>query len=281
MLKTKRKLWIWISAGIGSALATAGILALLITLLPKAETPEKERPQHQVPATTAPLIPENPLLSADFTYENGYLTCLTYPSVLGVDVSSHRGQIDWEQVKGAGVSFAILRLGYRGTDLGGIYEDEWFARNYEGAKDAGLQVGAYFFSQAVTEEEAREEAAFALTVLEGKPLDMPLVFDWEDTGPDSRVAGMDPDRLTRCTAAFCEAVEAAGLQPMVYFNPDQSRYLLHLEALTDYPFWLAMYTDEMTYAHRVDMWQYTCTGTVPGIDGDVDINLYFPDLRDP
>ena len=282
MLKLKRKTWIWIGAGVGSGLVTAGIILLLILLLPKGETAQMPtKPTYAPTVATEPIIPENPLLDAEFTYQNGYLTCMNQTSVLGIDVSSHQEQIDWAQVRSAGVEFAILRIGYRGTDLGGIYEDEWFLRNYEGAKNAGLRVGAYFFSQAITPQEAREEAAFALALLEGRPLDMPLVYDWEDTGPDSRVAGMDPDTLTHCTLAFCQAVEAAGQTPMVYFNRDQSRYLLHLEALTDYPFWLAMYSDEMTYPHWVDMWQYSCTGSVPGIEGDVDINLYFPDLKDP
>lgn len=272
MVAVKKRIWLWLGLGLGGVALVTGILLLLIALIPPSPEPKPEA----TTVTTGPTVPLSTLNPSDFGYVDGYLTCLTAPSIRGVDVSSHKENIDWEAVKASGVEFAMLRLGYRGTDLGGIYEDEWFRRNYEGAKAAGLQVGAYFFSQAITPEEAAEEAAFALDILAGDPLDMPLVFDWEDSGPESRVAAMDPDTLTACTVAFCDSVAAAGYRPMIYFNPTQARELVYLDALTDYPFWLAMYSDEMTFPYHVDMWQYTCTGHVPGINGDVDINLYFP-----
>ena len=125
-------------------------------------------------------------------------------------------------------------------------------------------------------EEAAEEARFAMDIVRDWELDMPLVYDWEYIDEECRSAVVDTRMLTDCTKAFCETVDAAGYDSMVYFNPDQSRKQMHLEELVDYGFWLAMYSDHMTYEYKVDMWQYTCTGSVPGIDGNVDINLFFP-----
>lgn len=271
MLKEKRKLWLFVGIGGLCALVILGVLLALVCTKPDAPTPTE-------PAqTTLPAPSENPLGVMDFGYSGGYLTCLTRPSLLGIDVSTHQGQIDWQQVKAAGIEFVMLRLGYRGTDLGGLYADEMLQSHYAGAKAAGLKIGGYFFSQATDEEEARQEAAYALELTRDMELDMPIVYDWEDTGPDSRVAQVDAKTVTDCALAFCKAITDSGRKTMVYFNPQMARQRLELERLTDHGFWLAMYSDEMTFQYRVDMWQYTCTGAVPGIEGDVDINLYFPE----
>ena len=265
--KLSRNAWIAVAGFCVAALLMITILALL-----PEENPTQSPPQSVPQATEpAPTLPRD-----EFAYVNGYLTCLTRPSQLGIDISSHQEQINWEAVRSAGVEFVMLRLGYRGNDLGGIYEDEDFRANYAAARDAGLKIGAYFYSQAITVEEAQEEAAFALTILQDYPLDMPLVYDWEVSGPGTRVDNMDRNTLTAATLAFCQAVEEAGLQPMIYFNPDQARTLLHMDQLIDYPLWLAMYSGEMTLEYPVDMWQYTNQGSVSGIDEYVDINLYFP-----
>lgn len=220
---------------------------------------------------------ENPYGEKDFGYEGDYLTCLAGESILGIDVSEFQGQIDWQQVANAGVEFAIIRVGGRGYGAaGGLYEDDLARANYEGARAAGLKVGAYFFSQAINVEEAREEANFVLGKISDWKLDMPVVFDWEYVSDTARTANVDKRTLTNCVGAFCETVEESGRKAMCYFNPDHAENYLHLEELTEYQFWLAMYTDRMTYPYRVDMWQYTREGTVPGIAGQVDINLYFP-----
>lgn len=265
------KIFLIISIIAGSLLLLTLVLCLL--LIPKKEPPPETTPTTEA---TQPPIPANPFTPMDFGYRGQYLTCLTAESVLGIDVSSYQGQIDWQQVKDAGIKFVMIRIGYRGMDLGGLYADEWAQQNYEGAKAAGLAVGGYFFSQAVSVEEAREEALYALEITKDWLLDMPLVYDWEYTGDENRIAGVDARLMTDCTKAFCQAVEEAGKTPMIYFNPGQSRDLMYLDELTDYGFWLAMYTDQMEYEHKVDMWQYTCEGAVPGIEGNVDINLYFP-----
>ncbi len=252
------------------------ILAVLLCILQSPKKTASQPPETTIPEATYPMPEANTLLPEDFTYINGYLTCLTEESILGIDVSSHQKEIDWEQVKAAGVEFVMIRAGYRGLDLGGLYADEYAQSNYQGAKKAGLQIGAYFFSQATTPAEALEEAEFALEITKDWVMEFPLVFDWEHSGEENRVAYMTAPQITECTKVFCEAVQASGRTPMVYFNLQQARSLLLLELLTDYPFWLAMYTDDFIYEYKVDMWQYTCEGTVPGIEGNVDINLYFP-----
>ena len=258
------------------ALATALVMTLVLML-----SLSINRPMPEAPETTAPpTVPPSPFLPSDFTYnEDGYLTCSTGTAVLGIDVSEHQNDIDWDLVKAAGVEFVMIRVGWRGQTEGKLTEDTMAQINYAGARAAGLKVGAYFFSQAITEQEAVAEAEFAMDRIRGWELDMPLVFDWEYVGDHARTADMDPGLLTDISVAFCETVALAGYEPMIYFNVFQSEYLLHLEELTQYPFWLAMYSDRMDYPYAVDMWQYSCTGQVAGIETDVDLNLWFPDSQ--
>ncbi len=246
----------------------------LFLLVPRGNTPV---PQTDPPPETVPWItqPANPYGPEDFEYQGEYLACTAGSAVLGVDVSSHQGQIDWEQVRSAGMEFAIIRIGYRGYTSGGIYADDCARANLEGARAAGLKVGVYFYSQALDEGEALREAQFCLDFLDGEKLDLPLVYDWEYAGEDTRSANMSSSALMACTRTFCEEVEQAGYEPMVYFNPHIAENLLRLEELQEYPFWLAMYSDQMTWPYEVEMWQYTASGSVPGIEGDTDINLWF------
>ncbi len=247
-----------------STVLTGALCLLLYTLVP-APQPEPTQP----PAPTAPL---NPYTAESFSYD-GYWQCLDGKSVLGIDVSEWQGEIDWQQVSAAGVEFVMLRIGWRGSEQGVLAQDALFSSYYDGAVAAGLQVGGYFFSQATTPEEARQEALCALELVDGRSLSMPIAFDWEYMGEASRTWGMDGQTLTACAKAFCAEIERAGYSPMIYFNPDTSLNLLDLAELADYGFWLAMYEHPMDYPYRVDLWQYTCTGTVPGIAGNVDIDL--------
>lgn len=224
--------------------------------------------------TTETVLPPNPYSVEDFGYEDGYLTCLSGASLTGIDVSSHQGKIQWDQVAGSGFSFAMVRLGYRGySGEGRLVTDEWAQANLDGASQSGMQVGAYFFSQAISEEEAREEARLAIEILDGRPLDLPVVFDWEIPTDLSRTINVDADRLTAYAKAFCDEIQSAGYKPMIYFNPYFAERYLHLEELKDIPFWLASYGTALTFPHRVDMWQYTDTGVVSGIEGPVDIDM--------
>lgn len=222
-------------------------------------------------------LPRNPFSPEDFVYQGDYLTCLSTPAVRGIDVSQHQGEIDWAAVKASGVEFVILRAGYRGYGSGTLHPDEKAQENYAAAKAAGLKIGAYFFSQAISPEEAREEAAFFLEQIRTWELDLWAVYDWEYISAEARTAQVDARTLTACTQAFLDTVIQAGCRPMVYFNRSQSETRLIMPELKEYGFWLAMYRDPIdTFAHRPDMWQYTNTGTVPGISGNVDINLWFP-----
>ena len=266
--KLQKKIVFW---EIGALLAV--VLLAALTGISTRQGPVQTQPQATAGVRTT--LPPNPFTAEDFVYADGYLTCLAQDAALGIDVSVWQDAIDWQQVKAAGIEFAMLRIGYRGSDLGGLYEDEFLRANYEGAKAAGIKVGGYFFSQAVSVQEAKEEAEFVLDIIGDWDFDMPVVYDWEYIDGQARTANVDARTLTDCTKAFCEAVKNAGFAPMVYFNRDQAAERMYLQELTEYPFWLALYDTAMDYPYRVDMWQYTSTGTVPGIAGDVDINLYF------
>ena len=266
---------------IWAAAAALTLILVVVCLVVGAGVPEEVPEETQATEETIPEIkspfPENPYGPEDFQLEDGFLTCLAGESVLGVDVSSFQGQIDWNAVASAGVKFAMIRVGGRGYGAEGkLYADDWAQTNYEGAKAAGLQVGGYFFSQATSVEEAIEEAAFALLQIQDWQLDMPMVFDWEYINAEARTANVDKRTLTDATLAFCRVVELAGYEAMTYFNINQAENHVHLEELTDYRGWLALYSDQMTYPYKVDMWQYTNKGSIPGVEGPVDINLYFP-----
>lgn len=243
---------------------------------PTAEPTSQTRPEE----TTGPTLPppeENPYGPVDFETdeETGEITLTSGNAIKGIDVSVWQGEIDWQQVKDSGVEFAIIRVGGRGMTEGGFYTDDNAQGYYEGATAAGLKVGAYFFSQAITVEEAVEEAEFVLDAVKDWDVQMPLVFDWEYMGGDVRTSKMDSRTLTDMAKAFCDTIAAAGYEPMIYFGRNQSMNMIKLEELVDYPFWLAMYSTIMDYPYKVDMWQYTDQGTVPGIEGNVDLNLMF------
>lgn len=218
---------------------------------------------------------DNPYGPEDFARVNGYLTCTAGPTRMGVDVSEYQGDIDWEQVRDAGFDFAFIRIGFRGYETGEIKADDRGREDLAAAREAGLDVGVYFYAQAVSAEEAREEAAWCLEYLEGCDLELPVVYDWEYVSTGARTGNMDRQQVTACFSAFCEAIENGGYRSMVYFNPHVANDLLELEALADYPWWLAQYRDGMDFPYRVHFWQYTEEGTVPGIKEKVDLNLMF------
>ncbi len=199
-------------------------------------------------------------------------------SLLGVDVSIHQNDIDWKKVKESGIDFAMIRLGYRGYGTGEALIDENFVQNIEGAAAAGIDTGVYFFSQAITVDEAIEEAQMVIDALKGYDVTYPVVYDWEIIYDDkARTDDVPVDVLTDCCVAFCEAVKDAGYTPMVYQNKKTTMFKLDLERLTDYDFWLAEYNSNPSYYYDFTMWQYTSTGSVPGIEGDVDLNISFKD----
>lgn len=222
---------------------------------------------------TAPTAAKNEYDADAFVMRDGFLRYEVAPYRIGIDVSTHQGLIDWQAVADAGVEFAILRVGYRGSTEGKLYEDEQFSENLAGARAAGLQIGVYFFSQALTTEEAEEEAELACRLLDGESLELPVFYDWEEVSGGSRVESAASVPMTDCAIAFCEAVERKGYTAGVYFNQSYGYGYLELERLQDYTLWLAEYCDTPSFRYHFDCLQYTDSGTVDGIEGAVDLNL--------
>ena len=246
------------------------------TLPPRETILEPTVPETEPENPTIPPA-RNPYDRYDFQYDrHNYLRLQNVTSYAGVDVSAYQGDIDWEKVKASGIDFAIIRLGYRGYESGKLVEDKYAKENLKGAKEAGLRVGAYFFSQALSIKETDQEIEYMLDILGDTKLDMPIVLDWEIPSSDARTAKMDARTLTDIQRHFCGQMRDRGYTPMVYFNWHQSENLYYLSELEDYPFWLALYQDRMTYPWHVEMWQWTDKGKVPGIAGNVDLNVYMP-----
>lgn len=192
----------------------------------------------------------------------------------GIDVSEHQQTIDWAQVASSGVEFAFIRVAFRGTSVGGLFEDEYFRENLAGAKANGLDVGVYLFSQAINVQEAIEEAEYLLELLDGCALELPVIFDWEKED-GYRNADIGYDNLTDFAVAFCGTVENAGYQAGVYFGKQLGYYSYDLTRLTNYVFWLTDpgYFPDFYYAQSI--WQYSFEETVPGIESPTDMNLMF------
>ncbi|MBQ4569880.1 MAG: glycoside hydrolase family 25 protein [Ruminococcus sp.] len=209
-------------------------------------------------------------------YEDGELC-----SYVGIDVSGHNGEIDFEKVKAAGVDFVMLRIGGRGYGEDGVlYDDTYFRTNLKAAKQAGLMVGAYFFSQAISAEEAREEALYSVSLLSGAELDYPLAFDWELLEVEgARTENISPQTLTDCARTFCDTVKEAGYIPCLYTGSTLAYYKYDLAQLSDVDIWYAFYNDSPDMYYNYMMWQYSCTGSVPGIEGDVDLNICFKNYK--
>lgn len=204
-----------------------------------------------------------------------------YTSRLGIDVSFYQGDIDWVSVKAAGYEFAFIRLGYRGYGRSGsLTVDSRFQSNLQGAKDAGLEVGVYFFSQAISESEAAEEAAFVIDKLGGTQLDLPIVYDPEfildgegNKLSTARTSTLTGEQITQNTLAFCQAVETAGYEAAFYSNMLSESEVFDMTALADYTVWYADYNVLPQTPYDFTFWQYTDTGSVAGIEGNVDLNI--------
>ena len=223
-------------------------------------------------------IPANPYDRSAFSQtEDGRITYHgSAETRQGVDVSVYQGTIDWNKVKADGIDFAIIRVAARGYEEEGILaEDPNWERNIQGALDAGLSVGVYLFSQAITTQEAEEEAAFLLERIAGYPITYPVVFDWEPLEHSARTDQISNETLTDCCIAFCEAIKKAGYTPMVYCNLSVGLLQYDLSRLSSYDFWLAQYHDIPTFYGTFQIWQYSSTGKVAGISTNVDLNLSF------
>jgi len=192
-------------------------------------------------------------------------------------VSSHQGNINWKKVKEAGIEFAILRLGYRGYgDSGKIMLDTTFEDNYKKAKAEGIQIGVYFFSQAITVDEVKEEADFVMNNIKDKELDYPVVFDLERIkDDDARTDNLTADQITEMMLEFCKIMEQNGHKSCIYGNAKTFTTKLKLELFNDYQKWYADYQEKPLYPYEYSIWQYTETGKINGITGNVDIDIQF------
>ena len=206
---------------------------------------------------------------------------------IGIDVSEWQANVDWQKVRASGVSYVILRLGFRGYGTGRLVLDSSFRKNIEGARAAGLQVGVYFFSQAVNEKEAIEEASMCVQYVQGYQVDMPIFIDLEDVwdpddGSGGRANNLSVSQRTSVARAFCDTVRSAGYKAGIYASYYYLLDRMHIGQLEgDNYIWMASYADSTGYPRGHDMWQYTDNGRVPGIttwDGkaaSVDMNVWY------
>lgn len=194
---------------------------------------------------------------------------------LGIDVSKWNEEIDWKAVKDEGIEFAIIRCGYRGASSGALVIDPMYEKNIKGAIEAEIPVGVYFYTQAVNEVEAVEEASMVIRLIEDYDVDYPVFLDSESAGGKGRADGLDSEERTEIHKAFLETISAAGYETGIYASKNWLNDRVDMTQLSEYRTWLAEYTDVPTYDEYYHMWQYTSKGTVDGIDTHVDLNLCY------
>ncbi|WP_294466878.1 glycoside hydrolase family 25 protein [uncultured Ruminococcus sp.] len=230
-------------------------------------------------------VPVNKLDNNGFTADSNlkyYSENGKSASTEGIDVSSYSGDIDWKKVKESGIDFAMIRVGGRGYgESGEMYTDERALEYINGAKAEGIKVGAYFFSQAISTEEAIEEADYVKTVLGDIKLDYPVAYDWEIIkDDDARTDNVSANQATECARAFCDRVKELGYTPILY-SPSRELYFKYdLSRLADIDIWYCEYANVPTFYYEFSMWQYSATGTIDGIEGAVDLNVCFTNVAD-
>ena len=197
-----------------------------------------------------------------------------YSSSFGIDISEHNGTIDFDKVKKAGVDFVIIRAGWRGASEGVLHVDKCVEEYYRGAKNAGLEVGFYFFSQAVNEQEAVEEADYFVSIIKGKSFDLPLAYDYEDF-PDGRISDLTGEERTVNAKAFLERIRMHNYNAILYANMAWLQDYYLIDEIRDYDLWFAQYYDLPEYTYPFSIWQYSETGSIDGIEGNVDLNIRF------
>lgn len=246
--------------------------------VPSTTTGPTTVPTTVISTTTKPVPQPNPYGPADFSKDGQWMALNGAKVRRGIDVSAYQGDVNWQKVKNDGIEFVFVRIGFRGYgSAGNMVEDTYAMTNLRGAREAGLQVGAYFFSQAITVAEAEEEAEFALSILGDFVLDLPLVYDWEYVKDTARTANVTAHELTAFAKAYCAKVEEGGCKSMVYFNEKYAAGRLQPEELGGIDFWYAQYDGKMDLPYRAQVWQFSNTGRVSGIYGNVDLNIWLID----
>ena len=222
-----------------------------------------------------PVTGEQIIQGAKYVFDStGALITNSSNGIMGIDVSKWNGTINWTAVKNSGVNYVIIRCGYRGSSTGALIQDPKFKANIQGATAAGIKVGVYFFTQAVNEVEAVEEASMVLNLVKGHKLSYPVFIDVESSG--GRADGLDRNTRTAVVSAFCRTIQNGGYSAGVYANKTWFESKMNASALSGYKIWLAQYAPAPTYkATRHDIWQYTSKGKISGISGNVDLNLSY------
>ena len=244
--------------------------------------PEEKEPPKTITYNndTIPVLEDVPVFAYDpktFYLENGRMHCSDdrVKLVHGIDVSSHQGAIDWDKVRADGFDFAILRAAYRGYTAGSLNRDTSFEMNIHGATRAGMDVGVYIFSQAISVEEAIQEADYLLEIIAPYEITGPVVFDWEIIGTkDARTNKVDTETLCAAANAFCLRIAQAGYTPMVYFNSHCGYLKYDLSKIMNYDFWFAQYKNQPDFYYDFQLWQYTSSGRVDGITEKVDLDVW-------
>lgn len=214
--------------------------------------------------------------NGEIVYTDEFQTVL---SLKGIDVSKHQGKINWKKVAGEDVAYAFIRSGFRGSSEGKLMEDEYFQDNIEGALENGIDVGIYFYTQAMTVEEAEEEAEFVIDLIKDYDVTYPVVLDLEEsTSSSARTANMTQEEYTKAAIAFCEKIKEAGYTPMIYGNLKTFMIMLDLKQLEDYEKWFAYYDTPVYFPYAFSIWQYSSKGSIKGIEGDVDLNVCMKDF---
>jgi len=220
----------------------------------------------------------NPLTKEDFVTvnEQPVYKGTEFSVKKGIDVSEWNFDIDWQKVAATDVKFAMVRVGRRGTSEGGLAPDKYYLQNIEGALNNGLEVGVYFFSQAVNVQEAIEEADYTVSLIKDFNIELPIYFDWENDEADWRNHDISFTTMTDCAVAFCERIKAAGYTPGVYFGIRQGYYAYDLGRLSDYSFWVTNPGDFQKFYYAGDIWQYSIDqAAIDGIETTVDLNFMF------
>lgn len=245
------------------------IILLFIMIIPKND-------YKIISSQSVSSLPPSTIDNTKFSYEENGI--INYPDAqLGIDLSMHQSDVDFSLLKQQGIEFVFIRLGYRGYQSGKLNLDEKFEKFYEQARKYDLDIGIYFFSQAINEKEAIEEANFVLKHLKGKKIDLPIAYDLEriDYDEDYRTKDLSIEQKTQNALAFCGRLAYKKQQPMIYLNQDIANTFYDLEQIYSYPIWYAQYSNLPSYPYEYAYWQFSDSGKILGIKEEVDLNLRF------
>lgn len=274
------------------------VIGMLVIHFNKAdETEEKREQAEEKPSVVNVYVPEraraygtipvNSYKTENFRLDNGFMAYFDDEgnkiSHLGIDMSYHQQMVDWEELAASGCEFVMLRCGYRGYTEGGLIEDEKFEEYAQAANDAGIPLGVYFFTQAITVEEAEAEADFVLSLIERYKISYPVALDTEfvsDKEARTRMAEISDELRSEMCIAFCSKIKEAGYYPIIYASENWMRRNMNLDMLQEYDFWAPQYLEENDFMYDFTIWQYTESGFIPGVDGEVDLNISMVDYAE-